>query len=476
MSKTKEKKKRTTGFKLGLAQAIIYLVIALAFFGAIIGFVVAGAIERAEIKSSFMGYLSQGFGKKSEIDWNNDGRYSSYDEADLFLRPQRAEDEHYHGKPYIKVVYPKYEYKYYDFVSENMQDKVWTFKSQETDELVEISFYQVNEYESYLEHAEYDSWAWAYHALASLGAVMAIIAALQFTATFKGGKSYHANNLGITLNTLFFVFGICGLVGAIKDRKLALSTDEKYLARKREKDQRRQEKLARAEREKEKKKLESIEREKVESNGSTFTGGAFANAGINLLTGLVCLLTLGLAYPAMVCWKLRWKCSHTYVSGRQLVFDGEGRQLFGKFLLWSFLSVITLGIYYIVCMKVALAKWQTKHTHFADTVIEEGGENLSKFDGRWYQLLGVNWLCNFVTAITLSFGSYWAHCHKERWFCKHKTIDGLALTFDGKAVQYFGKRFVWTLLTIITFGIYAFWLAVKSEKWTCAHTKIKENA
>ncbi|MDE7083361.1 MAG: DUF898 domain-containing protein [Clostridia bacterium] len=126
-------------------------------------------------------------------------------------------------------------------------------------------------------------------------------------------------------------------------------------------------------------------------------------------------------------------------------------------------------------MKVALAKWQTKHTHFADTVITEESENLSKFDGHWYQLLGVNWLCNFVTGITLSFGRYWAHCYKERWFCKHKKIDGLELKFDGKAVQFFGKCVLWWLLTVVTLGVYSFWRAVNEEKWTCSHTKIKEN-
>lgn len=83
-------------------------------------------------------------------------------------------------------------------------------------------------------------------------------------------------------------------------------------------------------------------------------------------------------------------------------------------------------------------------------------------------------LARFVTLITLSFGSYWAHCYKERWFCKHKKIDGVPLRFDGKGIEYFGKRFVWILLTGLTLGIYGFWLKVKSEQWTVKHTKIDE--
>lgn len=208
---------------------------------------------------------------------------------------------------------------------------------------------------------------------------------------------------------------------------------------------------------------------------SRFTGGAFANAFIGWLTAVVSLITLGLACPAMICWKNRWIAKHTYINNRQLDFDGKGHQLFGRFMLWLLLSVITVGIYYVVCMKVAVTKWEVKHTHFAyGTEREDGeGKSLSKFDGRWYQLLGVNLLTGFVTVITLTFGAYWAHCYKERWYCKHKTIDGYELYFDGKAIQYFGKRVLWTFLTCITFGIYSFWLKVKSLKWTVSHTFAK---
>lgn len=214
--------------------------------------------------------------------------------------------------------------------------------------------------------------------------------------------------------------------------------------------------------------------EEEEPDASYFTGGAFANFFIDRLSGFVSLITLGIAYPAMACWKLRWKAKHTFIKGRQLRFDGKALQFLGKFLLWLLLSVITLGLYYIFCMKVGVIKWQTKHTHFADTEITEEDKNGSVFNGHSIQLLGVNMLARFVTLITLSFGSYWAHCYKERWFCKHKKIDGVPLRFDGKGIEYFGKRFVWILLTGLTLGIYGFWLKVKSEQWTVKHTKIDE--
>lgn len=198
---------------------------------------------------------------------------------------------------------------------------------------------------------------------------------------------------------------------------------------------------------------------------SRFTGGAFANFGINFLTFLVTLITLSLAYPAMKCWQMRWEVRHTYIYGRQLTFDGKARQLYGKYLLWLFLSVITLGIYYLFCMRLNLVRWQTKHTHISGVL---GGE--SKFTGSIWGLFSTNFVCNLVTMITLSFGMYWATCHRERWYAKHKIIDGYRIEFDGTGMQYFAKRIVWTLLTVVTLGAYSFWLAVKSKKWIIKHT------
>ncbi|MDE7349312.1 MAG: hypothetical protein K2N53_06580, partial [Clostridia bacterium] len=53
---------------------------------------------------------------------------------------------------------------------------------------------------------------------------------------------------------------------------------------------------------------------KEEEQSSIFSGGMLANYFIKLATLIVSLITLGLAYPAMVCWKLKWEASHTYLN------------------------------------------------------------------------------------------------------------------------------------------------------------------
>lgn len=204
---------------------------------------------------------------------------------------------------------------------------------------------------------------------------------------------------------------------------------------------------------------------------SKFTGGAFANFFIGLLTGIVSVITIGLLAPAMICWKERWMAKNTYINGRKLVFDGRGAQLLGRFMLWVLLSIVTIGIF-ALWVPVKLEKWKTKHTHFEDTNYSSDSENTSDFDGRVIGLIGVNLLTALVTIITLSFGIYWAICYRKRWWTKHTVIDGQRLSFDGKGIQLFGKLLLWALLTVITIGIYSFWLIIKKKKWLVSHTHI----
>lgn len=216
--------------------------------------------------------------------------------------------------------------------------------------------------------------------------------------------------------------------------------------------------------------------ETSETHESRFTGGAIARAARLFAVSFVSVITIGLAYPAMLCWYMRWQASHTYLNGRKLVFDGTGGQLFGKYVLWTILTIITLGLYYVFAARINMIAWQTKHTHFEGVEPSDEDDRKSKFTGNALQLLGVNFVAAFVTLITLTLGIYWAYCYRQRWICKHTVIDGHTVYFDGKAFQYFGKCLLWSFLTIITLGIYSFWMAVNVLKWTTEHTLLHEPA
>ena len=203
---------------------------------------------------------------------------------------------------------------------------------------------------------------------------------------------------------------------------------------------------------------------------SEFTGGAISNFLRMLAVSFVSSITLGLLLPVMVCWYQRWIAKHTFINGRQLVFDGKGGQLFGKYLLWMLLTIVTFGIF-MIWLPVKVMKWTTKHTHFEGAAATEDS---SYFDGRTLGYVGRSLLVGLVTSITLGLGMFWGICYMQRWESSHTVIDGSRLAFDGKALQLFGKYIVWFLLTIITLGIYSIWVSVKEKKWIVSHTYVAE--
>ena len=97
---------------------------------------------------------------------------------------------------------------------------------------------------------------------------------------------------------------------------------------------------------------------------SQFTGGLLGLIGINLLQVIMITITLGLGTPWAICVKERWIAKHTIIDGKQLAFDGTGGQLFGNFIKWFLLTILTLGIYGF-WLDIKMKQWLTKHTHFA---------------------------------------------------------------------------------------------------------------
>ena len=98
---------------------------------------------------------------------------------------------------------------------------------------------------------------------------------------------------------------------------------------------------------------------------SKFDGGLLGLIGINILMGLIIGITLGIALPWAICLKERWIAEHTIIDGRRLTFDGTGGQLFGNYIKWFLLTLITLGIYGFL-LEIKMKEWLVKHTHLAN--------------------------------------------------------------------------------------------------------------
>lgn len=97
---------------------------------------------------------------------------------------------------------------------------------------------------------------------------------------------------------------------------------------------------------------------------SKFTGTMLSWLGHRLFNFFLTLITLGLAYPWVVCRGYRWEISHKVIDGRKLTFEGRGISLLGHWLLWVLLTIITIGIYglWVPCK---LQAWITERTHIA---------------------------------------------------------------------------------------------------------------
>lgn len=99
------------------------------------------------------------------------------------------------------------------------------------------------------------------------------------------------------------------------------------------------------------------------SKAFTFDGGAGTYLGVSILALLIILLTLGLCTPFAIVLRQRWRAKHTYVRGHRLIFVGGGVQLFGLWVKWFLLIIVTLGIYgFWVAPRIQ--KWVVENTDF----------------------------------------------------------------------------------------------------------------
>ena len=96
----------------------------------------------------------------------------------------------------------------------------------------------------------------------------------------------------------------------------------------------------------------------------TFDGGAGTYVGTLLLGVLITIVSAGLCYPFALVLRQRWRAKHSYIDGQQLVFTGSAWGLFGNWLKWLFLILITAGIY-TFWVGPRIQKWVWEHTDFA---------------------------------------------------------------------------------------------------------------
>ena len=96
---------------------------------------------------------------------------------------------------------------------------------------------------------------------------------------------------------------------------------------------------------------------------SFFDGGLFAYISWRILGFIITFCTLGICFPWAVCLVYGWEINHTVIEGHRMKFVGSAWGLFGNWIKWLLLSIITLGIY-LFWVGIKLRDWKAKNTIF----------------------------------------------------------------------------------------------------------------
>lgn len=220
----------------------------------------------------------------------------------------------------------------------------------------------------------------------------------------------------------------------------------------------------------------AVTEEVLDPHKSVFDGSGLELFIINLVGALICLVTIGLASPWVICYKIGWDRRHTVYNGRRLAFNGTGIQLFGKWIVWFLLTIVTCGLYSFV-MGLKLEQWILSHTTFADEVSDPNNTDVfpnSGFEGNMFEWIGYNLVMGLASGLTCGIALPWVVCSFNKWYAPNVRISGKRLRFEGSGAELFGQYIIVLLLSIVTCGLYYSWGYVRLRRWAISHLSLEE--
>ena len=96
---------------------------------------------------------------------------------------------------------------------------------------------------------------------------------------------------------------------------------------------------------------------------SYFDGGLLSYIGWIILGSFITAFTFGICFPWAICIFYGWKINHTVIEGKRLKFNGTAMGLFGNWIKWLLLIIVTFGIYSF-WVHIKLEQWKVKNTTF----------------------------------------------------------------------------------------------------------------
>lgn len=196
-----------------------------------------------------------------------------------------------------------------------------------------------------------------------------------------------------------------------------------------------------------------------------YTGTGLGLLGHCILWSLLTIITLGIGYPWVLCAQIRYILGKTKVDGRTLSFDGKGGQLIGKWIVWLLLCIITIGIYSFFLPKKVL-QWVASHTSI------EGGTGKGSWEGGAFMLFVHLLAMDLITVFTLGLLFPVGLNLVITYVVEHMVIGGEKVSFGGSGLGLLGHWIVWWILSIITLGIYVFWAMTHMVDWVAENAHI----
>lgn len=96
-----------------------------------------------------------------------------------------------------------------------------------------------------------------------------------------------------------------------------------------------------------------------------FDGGVLERIGLSIVASILTFISFGILLPFGFVLIKRYEINHTVINGKRLQFKGKAVGLFGNYIKWFLLCLITFGIYGF-WVPVKLLQWQTENTVMVD--------------------------------------------------------------------------------------------------------------
>lgn len=164
--------------------------------------------------------------------------------------------------------------------------------------------------------------------------------------------------------------------------------------------------------------------------------------------------------PFAVHGSMRYRMSRTSWRGIRFGYKGVRNDLLANYIKWSFLTLITLGIYGF-WMQVKLQKYLISNVKVGDASFD--------FNGKVGEFVKVVLLGYLLTIITLGIYVFWWENNMRKYYIENMVIEKddtkIELKWNATGLDMFVLLIVNSFIILFTLGIGFAWVEVRTAKF-----------